>query len=183
MGNAEKDELYNEDLSGDTILFYVEDPNDDPQNLIFKRLHNILAREAQKMSEEANIQSDNLNKNFTPKFGRAKIVKQIPNIITILFGLLTTIQGFALYYNQGGQVLTPDVVGITGAGMGIFLAGIVPLFSLEDDTFHLLLIVRANQDQLLAHSLEIKTQLSFLKIEIIDLKRTYLKNLIKNSVV
>lgn len=175
MNGNLNDILANEEYSGEFIPFYKEDPKDDPQNLKFKRLHNKLAREAQEKGKAANIQSDNLNKDFTPGFGRVKFMKQIPSFITILFGVFTTIQGFAIFQNQGYVTVTPEFIGITSAGIGIFLAGIISLMSLEDDTFHLLLVARANQEQILADSLAIKTQLSFIKIELIDLKRNYIK--------
>jgi hypothetical protein len=110
--------IESDEYSGEFIPFYEEDPNDDPQNLRLKKLHNKLAFEAQKKGKEANIQSDNLNSKFSPSFRTAKIVKQIPSYITIIFGIVTTLQGFALF--RGSVTLTPEFVGITSAGKGIF---------------------------------------------------------------
>ena len=160
-----------EENSGETIPMYTENPADDPQTKMLKRMHNKFAQDAVDASEKAKADTIGFTKKFVPAFKLIKFFKQIPSIATIVLGIVTVLSSIVIFQKLGSTIVTPEMIGLFSAGIGIALSGLISFMSFEDDTLLMLSAARAEQKTILADLLMIKTQLSFIKIELIYSKK------------
>jgi len=159
-------------LYGDISSF--EDPNDRFR----KQIHNDVARHAMKMIEEANENADKINKEWNPKFRNLTIIGKIRDFIFMLFGLGVLVLGMFMGYSESGFApLTVEQLGVILAGIGLSTTSLYSLISFNDDVFHLVVISRTNENHLFANMQVIQAQLSFLRNEIIDIKKYQQKEL------
>jgi hypothetical protein len=163
-------------LYADISVF--EDPNDQFR----KKIHNDVANHARKMIQEANEKADEMNTKWVPKFRILTIIGKIRDFLLMLFGLGVLFFGVFMGYSESGFApLTIEQIGVILAGIGLAVTSLYSLISFNDDLFHLVVISRVNENQVFATLNAIQAQLSFLRNEIIDIKKSQLRELEKKE--
>jgi len=149
---------------------------DDPDDKIRKKIHNNVARNAMKMVEEANKNADKINKEWVPNFQKLALIGKIRDAIFLLFGIGVLLLGmFMGYSDRGFAPLTVEQLGVMLAGIGLATTSLYSLVSFNDEMFHLVIISRTNENHMFANMQIIQAQLSFLRNEIMDIRKYQLK--------
>lgn len=141
-----------------------------PSDLGRKQIHNQCTLDTLRQIEEANSIAESVN-NWLPSLKRTAQIKKILQFVFLFFGGALVIWGvLSGSYDNGKITLDTDQIGIILAGIGIIASSIVALISWNDDIMRLLTISQSDGNQLFSELSIVKSQLSFIINEIIDIK-------------
>ncbi|HNQ26186.1 MAG TPA: hypothetical protein PKG69_05635 [Methanoregulaceae archaeon] len=160
-----------EENSPEILHIYSGFENEAPIDQTRRKLHNQLVLNTYNKLNLANSNADKVNL-WLLKLRRMALVKKIQQIFFVIFGAAIVIWGLSMTPVENGLVyLGLDQIGIVLAGIGIFASAIITIFSWDDDIMQLAIISHSDENLMFAEFSSIQSQLSFIKNEIIDLKR------------
>jgi hypothetical protein len=171
------EEYQHSDIIEDPVPMYDDSfEHDDPDDKIRKKIHNNVAMNAIKMVKEANENADKINQEWVPNFQKLALIGKIRDAFFLLFGMGVLLLGMFMGYSDNGFApLTVEQLGVMLAGIGLATTSLYSLVSFNDDMFHLVIISRTNENHMFANMQIIQAQLSFLRNEIIDIRKCQLK--------
>jgi hypothetical protein len=161
-----------EDTSSEILHLYSGYSEETDDDKIRKSLHNKLVGETITKINHANELSDSINEKWLPKYQRFIRVKKFQDVSICLFGFIIIILGVSmLHFENGNLILEFEQIGVILSGFGIFLTSFYSILALDDELHQKLIILLANENLVFAEFSNIQSQLSYIKNEILDIKK------------
>jgi hypothetical protein len=171
MKDIENHNENEEGLSHEILHIYSGFEEEEPVDQFRRRSHNELVKSALKKLDDANSNADKVN-IWIPKLQRMALVKKIQQTFFAIFGLAIVFWGISIAPVENGLIIIGlELIGIVLAGIAIFVSSIFAILSWDEDIIRLLVISRSDENLMFAEFSNIQAQLSFIKNEIIDLKK------------